>query len=410
MSADRRSLGVMIAGAAAFFDLYAPQAILPQLAETFRISAHAAGWVVTVTTLAVALVGPFAGALADALGRQRLIAASALMMALPTMLVATSTSLGEMLIWRAAEGLLMPLVFCVTVAYIGEEWETGEARAITALYMAGAVAGGFLGRFVTGVLTDIAGWRLAFVGLGAINLGIGVSLFYLLPRERSFVASNGLGAALLAMLGHLRRPRMLAACGVGFLILFAQVALFTYATLLLAAPPYDLRPALLASVSAVYLLGMVTTPIAGHRLRRFGERVPLSAGAALFIAGVGLTLLPSLPAIVAGLAVASAGTFLSQSAATSFVAANANNARSAAIGVYTMFYYVGGSVGAVAPGAAWHVAGWQGIAALLIAANLAALVIAVSGWRTRTTAASAATATEAEARCSGVAGVVVGAQ
>lgn len=382
MIPDRRSLGVMIAGAAAFFDLYAPQAILPQLATSFGITAAQAGWVITVTTLAVAIVGPFAGALADALGRKRLIAASALLIALPTMLAATSTTFAQMLVWRAAEGLLMPLIFCVTVAYIGEEWARDKARAITALYMAGAVAGGFLGRFTTGVLTDVIGWRLAFVGLGVVNLGIGLCLVYLLPRERAFVASGEIGAALLAMLAHLRRPRMLTACLVGFLILFAQVALFTYATLLLAASPYNLGPALLASVSAVYLLGMVTTPLAGHHLRHFGERVPLAAGASLFIAGVGLTLLPSLPAIVAGLAVASAGTFLSQSAATSFVAANANRGRSAAIGLYTMWYYVGGSVGAVAPGAAWHAAGWLGVAALLVAANFAALLIAVVCWRT----------------------------
>lgn len=381
MISDRRSLGVMMAGAAAFFDLYAPQAILPQLATAFDITAAQAGWVITVTTLAVAMVGPFAGALADALGRKRLIAASALLIALPTMLAATSGSFAQMLLWRAAEGLLMPLIFCVTVAYIGEEWESGEARAITALYMAGAVAGGFLGRFTTGVLTDIVGWRLAFVGLGAVNFAIGLCLVYLLPRERAFVASAGVGTALLAMLGHLRRRRMLAACIVGFLILFAQVALFTYATLLLAGPPYALGPAMLASISAVYLLGMVTTPLAGRHLRHFGERVPLALGASLFIAGVGLTLLPSLPAIVAGLAVASAGTFLSQSAATSFVAANATRGRSAAIGIYTTWYYVGGSVGAAAPGAAWHAAGWPGVVVLLIAANFTALLIAAVCWR-----------------------------
>jgi Arabinose efflux permease len=381
MIPNRRSLGVMIAGAAAFFDLYSPQAILPQLATSLGINAAQASWVITVTTLAVAAVGPFAGALADALGRKRLIAVSALLIALPTSLAATSTTFAQLLMWRAAAGLLMPLIFCVTVAYIGEEWESGEARAITGLYMAGAVAGAFLGRFTTGILTDLFDWRLAFVGLGTINFAIGLCLVCMLPRERSFVASAGVGPALRAMLAHLRRPRMLAACAVGFLILFAQVGLFTFAMLLLSGQPYALGPGLLASITAVYLLGMVTTPLAGHHLRRFSERVPLALGASLFIAGAGLTLLPSLPAIVTGLAFASAGTFLSQSAATSFVAASAARGRSAAIGIYTSWYYVGGSVGAVTPGAAWHAAGWPGVAALLIAANFAALLIAGICWR-----------------------------
>ena len=188
------------------------------------------------------------------------------------------------------------------------------------------------------------------------------------------------------MLGHLRDRRMLAACIVGFLILFAQVALFTFATLLLAGRPYQLTPTLLGSVAAVYLLGMVTTPLAGRWLSRFPASVPLATGAGLFIAGIGLSLLPSLWMIIAGMALASAGTFLSQSAATSFVAATAPGARSAAIGVYATFYYIGGSVGAVAPGAAWQAGGWPAVAALLIAANLAAMFIAVIFWRSRTEA------------------------
>ena len=236
---SRRSLGVVIAGAAAFFDLYAPQSILPQIAAAFGVSAHRAGWVITVTTLAVALIGPVAGALADAFGRKRLIAAGALAMVVPTTLAALAATFPELLIWRAVAGLLMPLIFCVTIAYIGEEWDADEARAMTALYMAGAVAGGFFGRFLTGVMTDALGWRVAFAGLGGVNLAIGLALLLTLPRERSFVASSGVRTALTGMLAHLRRPHMLAACVVGSLILFAQVALFTYVTLLLADPPTD---------------------------------------------------------------------------------------------------------------------------------------------------------------------------
>jgi MFS transporter, YNFM family, putative membrane transport protein len=383
MTSDRRSLGVVLAGAAAFSDLYAPQSILPQLAATFGVSPHRAGWVITVTTLAVALIGPLAGALADAFGRKRLIAAGALAMVVPTTLAAVAATFPELLIWRAVAGLLMPLIFCVAVAYIGEEWDADEARAMTALYMAGAVAGGFFGRFFTGVMTDALGWRVAFAGLGAVNLAIGLALLLTLPRERSFVASSGVRTALAGMLAHLRRPHMLAACVVGSLILFAQVALFTYANFLLADPPYELRPGLLASISAVYLLGMVSTPLAGSWLRGFRESVPLSTGAALFITGAGLTLVPSLWMIVAGLAIASAGTFLSQSAATSFVARAAPESRSAAIGVYTSFYYIGGSIGAAAPGALWHGGGWPAVTALLIVANLLAVLIAVLFWRAR---------------------------
>jgi MFS transporter, YNFM family, putative membrane transport protein len=161
------------------------------------------------------------------------------------------------------------------------------------------------------------------------------------------------------------------------------VSLFTYANLLLAGPPFDLGPGMLGSIFAVYLVGMVTTPVAGRLMRRFPEQLPLSLGASMFVGGVALTLIPSLAAIVAGLALASAGTFLSQSAATNFVAQHAVGARSAAVGLYTTWYYIGGSAGAVVPGGVWQAAGWPGVATLMIAANLVAVLVALVCWRAR---------------------------
>lgn len=381
MQHQSRRIAVMLAGAAAFLDLYAPQSILPQLASAFDVNAHSVGWVITVTTLAVALVAPFAGALADAMGRKRVIAFASLALALPTLACSFAVSFPQLLLFRGIEGLLMPLIFCVTVAYISEEWPTEDARATTALYMAGAVAGGFLGRFFTGVVTDLADWRVAFAALAGLNLLLGLVLCLVMPRERAFQPSAGLGASLSAMRAHLGDPRLFAACAVGFAILFAQVGLFTFANLLLAAPPFGFGPAVLGTISAIYLVGMVTTPVLGRRLRRFPEQRPLSLGAGMFVAGVSLTLLPSLSAIIGGLALASAGTFLSQSAATNFVAQRAPRARSAAIGLYTTWYYIGGSAGAVVPGALWLTAGWPGVVGLIGAASLGAALVAVVFWR-----------------------------
>jgi predicted MFS family arabinose efflux permease len=388
MHTDRRCLAVVLAGAAAFVDLYAPQSILPQLGEAFGVGEHRAGLVITVSTLAVALIAPFAGALADALGRKRVIVAATLTLTVPTLLAAIADSFSVLLLFRGIAGVLMPLIFCVTVAYISEEWRASEARTITALYMAGAVAGGFFGRFLTGVVTEFADWRVAFLLLAALNLAMGLILLSWMPRERSFRPARKLTASLAGMGAHIRNTRFLATCVVGFAILFAQVGLFTYANFLLAGPPFHLGPGLLGSIFTVYLVGMLTTPIAGSLMRRFPEQIPLSLGASMFLGGAALTLIPPLAAIVAGLALASAGTFLSQSAATNFVAQHAEGARSAAVGLYTTWYYIGGSAGAVVPGALWHASGWPGVVALLMAANLAAALIALVCWRAGVAASS----------------------
>jgi predicted MFS family arabinose efflux permease len=402
MRFDLRRLAVMLAGCAAYIDLYSPQGLLPLMADAWQLGPREASLTVTATTLAVSLVAPFAGSLADMIGRKRVIATAALLIAIPTFLAAGAGGFHELLVWRFVQGLLIPPVFAVVIAYIAEEWDRHEARAVTTLYMSGAIAGGFLGRFITGLVAEYAGWRGAFVALGVLNLVLGLGVALGLPRERRFKASGSIARSARAMLDHLANPQLLAACAVGFAVLFALVAAFTYVNFLLAGAPYGLGPAALGAVFAVYLLGMVTTPVSAPLLQRLGPRRFQALAVAISVAGVALTLVPSLVAIIAGLMVLSSGVFLSQAATTTYVGESVTAARSAAVGLYVMTYYIGGSLGAVLPGTAWHLAGWPGVAAVVALVQVAAGAIALLLWRdaapSETIRSAAAPRTPARAR------------
>ena len=76
---------------------------------------------------------------------------------------------------------------------------------------------------------------------------------------------------------------------------------------------------------------------------------------------------------VAGLALASSGIFIMQSAASSHVAQSAKEARSAATGLYVSFYYFGGSVGATLLAVPWKLGGWSAIIAAMIAVQCVSL-------------------------------------
>jgi MFS transporter, YNFM family, putative membrane transport protein len=100
------------------------------------------------------------------------------------------------------------------------------------------------------------------------------------------------------------------------------------------------------------------------------------AAIAIWAAALLLTLLPSLFAIVAGLALAAAFGFVCQACSTSYVALTARQARSSAVGLYVTFYYLGGSVGGIVAGFAWVLGGWPGCVAvaLTVLALVASLV------------------------------------
>src|SRR5690242_11976796 len=149
----------------------------------------------TASTLAVALIAPFSGTVADVFGRKRMIVAAMFLISIPTVMAAFAPTLHALVIWRFVQGLCMPPIFAVTVAYIGEELSPREATTVTGVYTSGASLGGFCGRFFTGILSDAVSWHFAFLCLAAATLVGAVIVWWLLPRERRFVRSEGLLAS-----------------------------------------------------------------------------------------------------------------------------------------------------------------------------------------------------------------------
>src|SRR5712671_3976652 len=73
MAIDFRRLAVATAGFSTFLHLYAPQALLPELAREFGVGAALISAMITASTLAIALTAPFTGAVADVLEGKRLL-------------------------------------------------------------------------------------------------------------------------------------------------------------------------------------------------------------------------------------------------------------------------------------------------------------------------------------------------
>jgi len=380
---DRRAAGIAVAGAINFLNLYWTQALLPTLARAFDAPPARTGLTVTATLLAVALVAPFVGSISDMLGRKRLIVGAIWLLVVPTLAAAAAPSLHALVAWRFAQGLLLPFVFTVAVAYIGDEAPGAGGIRLSGIYSMGTIFGGFASRLVSGYVTDWFGWRAAFVLLGGLTLASAVLVSVLLPREANFQPVRGLRPAVASFADHLTNRRLLAACAVGFAVLFSIIAAFTFANFVLAGPPYGLGPAALGSIFVVYLFGMVSTPVATRLAVRIGRLPTLAMGAALAVAGLLLALLPSLWAIVAGLGMLAGAVFVEQSLTISYLGVAAPRAKSTAVGLYVTCYYVGGSLGGILPAGIWHRAGWPGCVALCIVVQLAMLAIAAAFWRGR---------------------------
>jgi len=364
MAIDFRRLAVATAGFSTFLHLYAPQALLPELAREFGVGPARISAMITAGTLAIALTAPFTGAAADVLGRKRLITAAMFAVTVPMVMATISTDIEAIVAWRFVQGLLLPPIFTVVLAYIGDEWPPAEVAGVAGLYVSGSSLGGFCGRFIPGVLADLVGWRAAFLALGAIGLAGAVLVAVKLPREQRFVRSEGFFASGRQMLRHLRNPQLVATYAVGFGVLFNFIAIFTYVSFHLAAPPYNFSPTLLGALFVTYLAGTLLAPLTGRAVMRFGRRGFMIGVTAVWAAGLALLLAPQVTVIVLGLSLCAGCGMLCQATSTGYVTASAHEGRSSAIGLYVSSFYVGGSVGGYLAGIVWNHAGWPAVVAL----------------------------------------------
>ena len=381
MAIDRRKLAVAIAGFSTFLHLYSPQALLPALSREFGAGAAEISSIITASTLAIALTAPFTGALADVLGRKRVITAAMFAVTVPMAGVALAPDLQTLIAWRFLQGLLLPPIFAVIVAYIGDEWPPAAVAGVAGIYIAGSSIGGFCGRFIPGVLGDLIGWRLAFLTLAGFSLIGAVLVAWLLPRERNFVRSQGLAASAGQMLGHLANPQLIATYAIGFGTLFNFIAVFTYVSFHLAAPPYHFSSTLLGLIFVTYLVGTIISPMTGWAMARLGRLPLILAVFAIWAVGVALLLAPSIASIIAGLTLCAACGMLAQTVSTGYVTAIAREGRSSAVGLYVTCFYVGGSLGAFLGGLAWQAGGWAACLALVIAMLATMALIAALAYR-----------------------------
>jgi MFS transporter, YNFM family, putative membrane transport protein len=191
-------------------------------------------------------------------------------------------------------------------------------------------------------------------------------------------------SAWATLAGHLRQRELRASFAIGFLILFAFIGTFTYVNFVLARPPLALSMMALGTVYFVFLPSLVSTPLAGHAVRRFGTRPAFVAALAVAGAGLPLLLAPTLLPILLGLVLVGAGTFFAQATATGFVGRAAARDPGSASGMYLASYFLGGLVGSAVVGQLFQHLGW-GAAVAAVGAALALAAALSRGLALRST-------------------------
>jgi MFS transporter, YNFM family, putative membrane transport protein len=365
-----RAAIIGVIGFLTLVDLFATQAVLPSLAKLYRVSPAAIGSAVNATTIGMATSCLGIALISQHIPRRLGIWVSLALLALPTSLLAIAPDLLSFTALRIVQGVFMAAAFTLTMAYLAEHCSAEQTATALAAYITGVVASNLVGRLVAASIADLFGLATSFYFFAILNVAGALLVVLNLRRISSLGTASKRPSSLASWGEHLRNPALRAAFGIGFLILFAFIGIFTYVNFVLVRAPISIDRMSLGLVYLVFLPAMITTPLAGRFALLFGPRPALWVGLLVALVGLPLLLLPSLIGVLVGMVMVGVGTFFAQAIGTGFVGRAAKSDRAAASGLYLASYYLGGLAGAAIIGQIFDRYGW-GVCVVAIALSLA---------------------------------------
>jgi len=181
-----------------FFNYADRQAIFsmfPLLEKEMKLTPVMLGWLGSSFALVYGLFAPFAGNVGDRFRRKNVIIGGLYIWSLICGLTAVARNFGQLIFFRAAEGLGETFYFPATTSLLSDyHGKRTRSRALgthnTGVYM-GTIAGGFF----AGLISQHYGWRLSFVVFGTLGILLGLVLMrFIVEPKRGMAERAELGA------------------------------------------------------------------------------------------------------------------------------------------------------------------------------------------------------------------------
>ena len=353
---------IFLGSIAAMAAEYCVQPIIPILAQDFQLSPSIASLVMSSGTGGMAVAMLFVAALASKLDRKLTMSVALAVSAVLVVIMSMSTNFYVILVLRLFQGMILAAFPALMVAYICEEFNPDIIGLVTGAYISGNSFGGLLGRFMLSSLTDLFSWR---IGLGAIGITcfvVAVFFFVGLPKSRYHhphdIPSGRIGRTFFTTLAN---KQLITIYIIAFMAGGCFISLYNYIAFPLMAPPYSLSQTAIGALFAVYLVGTVSSPFLGSASDKYGKKKIISISIGIMLTGAILTLLPSLIAIIVGLAVFTLGYFGVMPIAASWAGKCCTTDKAQGSAFYYLFFYTGVSVLGTVGGVFLSAFDWPGV-------------------------------------------------
>ncbi len=375
MSRARPPLPILLLTVTGFCTLYAPQPLLPELAQAFGVEAADASLLITLTMLPLAAAPLVYGYVLQAVAARLMLITASLVLALCQSAMALVDTWTLLLALRVVVGLTLPALFAALMTYVAESAEPARRRQALAWYVAATIVGGFTGRALSGLAASAWDWHIALGLWGPVLLAMA-----LWTRRLSSSRRSGFGRMTPRVFIKVFEQPGLAQAYLAILCIF-----FVFAAVLNLLPfrMAELHPeagsAGIGLAYLGYLSGLVISLNAARLGRRFGSEVRLYLfGLALYALGLALFSLQSFGGIYLAMFAFCGGMFLVHTRLAGHVNQSARAGSTSVVnGIYIAAYYLGGALGSWLPAGLYRYGGWT----LFLGALAVVLILAAVSLR-----------------------------
>ena len=248
-------------------DSYVVAGILPNVARSFDVGVAAAGQLVTVYSLAYALLTPIMATLTAHWPRRRVLLAGLLVFIVGNVLTGTLPTFGLALAARAVAGLgaaMFSPAASATAAVLVAPERRGRALAFVLAGLSGATA---LGAPIGTLVATFGDWRTTMWFVAGLGTLASVGVIALLPDVPAASALR-----LRARLEPLRDTRVTATLATTLLVMFGVFLVYTYISVVFDRATGGNGARLAGLISVWGIAATIGNLAAGQLTDRFGDR------------------------------------------------------------------------------------------------------------------------------------------
>ena len=359
-SGERKVIALLaLAAFTAGISLRCVEPMLPKLAAEFGTSVSAASVIVTAFAIAYSVAVLLQGPLGDRYGKLRVVTIAMALTGLASLGCALATDVASLAAARLVMGIVASASVAVGIAYIGDVIPLAERQTVLANFIAGSLLGQTLGPLFGGIFTDLTGWRVSFVTLGAVFLLVS-AILYLRTAKAWSPIGPGRFAPLAAYRSILVRPPVLwlAAIGVGETFFFFGAYVFVGALL---QARFGLSFTLVGLILAGYGVGgLIYSALVRRFIAVLGERGLVAGGGVLGALSFALIVIaPDWTWAIPGTIGSGIAFYMIHNTVQVKATEVAPDARGASVALYASAWASGQATGVAAMGIAVAYAGYE---------------------------------------------------